>query len=87
MNEDDHQRADDLERVLDEGDVARATKMAKKWATTNAQVALAEAQRRNDAHRKDVLAGTQAADAPEIDLASFTRRDEELGSLRSALAD
>jgi hypothetical protein len=87
VNEDDNQRADDLERVLDEGDVARATKMAKKWSTSNAQVALAEAQRRNDAHRNDVLAGAQAADAPAIDLASFTLRDEELGSLRAALAD
>ena len=86
MNEDDHQRADDLERVLDEGDVARATKMAKKWSTANAQVALAEVQRRSDAHRKDAEASAAAGGSP-IDLAAFSRRDEELASLRAALED
>ena len=84
MNEEDHQRADDLERVLDEGDVARAAKMAKKWSDANAQVALAEVQRRTDAHRQTVLAGG-SVDAPAIDLEAFSRRDEELMSLRAAL--
>lgn len=87
MNEDDDQRADDLERVLDEGDIGRAAKMAKKWATANAQVALAEVQRRNDAHRRDVAGGEPAAEGAAIDLERFTRRDEELTSLRQMLAD
>jgi hypothetical protein len=87
VNEDDHQRADDLERVLDEGDLARATKMAKKWSTTNAQVALAEVQRRSDAHRRDATAGASAGDGPSVDLAAFSRREEELASLRAALED
>jgi DUF917 family protein len=86
VNEEDDQRADDLERVLDEGDIARAAKMAKKWSTANAQVALAEVQHRNDAHRK-ALAGASAAGAPAIDLERFSRRDEELMSLRTKLAD
>jgi hypothetical protein len=81
VNEDDHQRADDLERVLDEGDLARAIKMARKWSTTNAQVALAEVQRRSDAHRRD------AADGPSADLAAFSRREDELASVRAALED
>lgn len=85
MNEEDHQRADDLERVLDEGDVGRAAKMAKKWSEANAQVALAEVQRRTDAHRQDLLAGGSAAGAPAIDVDAFTRRDEELMSLRTML--
>ena len=81
MNEGDRQRADDLERMLDEGDVARAAKMAKKWSEANAQVALAEVQRRSDAHRQDVL----AADGTAIDLEAFSRRDAELMSLRTTL--
>jgi hypothetical protein len=87
VNEDDDQRADDLERVLDEGDIVRATKMAKKWSTTNAQVALAEVQRRSDAHRRDVESGASGAGGSSIDLAAFSRRDEELSSLRAALDD
>lgn len=86
MNEDDDQRADDLERVLDEGDLARATKMAKKWSTANAQVALAEVQRRSDAHRRDVESGASGAGGT-IDLAAFSRREEELAFLRAALED
>jgi hypothetical protein len=85
VNEDDDQRADDLERVLDEGDVARATKMAKKWSTANAQVALAEVQRRSDAHRRELETG--AGDGASVDLAAFSRRDDELASLRAALTD
>jgi hypothetical protein len=85
VNEEDHQRADDLERVLDEGDVARAAKMAKKWSDANAQVALAEVQRRSDAHRRDVLDGGSAAGAPALDLEAFARRDAELVSLRTTL--
>jgi hypothetical protein len=87
VNEDDHQRADDLERVLDEGDLARAIKMAKKWSTSNAQVALAEVQRRSEDHREDATAGASAADGPSVDLAAFSRREEELASLRAALED
>jgi hypothetical protein len=85
MNEGDRQRADDLERMLDEGDVARAAKMAKKWSDANAQVALAEVQRRSDAHRRDVLAGAGAAGETGIDLEAFSRRDAELMSLRTTL--
>ena len=85
MNEGDRQRADDLERMLDEGDVARAAKMAKKWSDANAQVALAEVQRRSDAHRQDVLAGEGAAGGTGIDLEAFSRRDAELMSLRTTL--
>lgn len=87
MNEDDDQRADDLERVLDEGDLARATKMAKKWSTANAQVALAEVQRRSDAHRRDLEAGAAGAGGSAVDLTAFSRRDDELASLRAALED
>lgn len=87
MNEDDHQRADDLERVLDEGDLARATKMAKKWSTANAQVALAEVQRRSDAHRRDLESGASGTGGSSIDVEAFSRRDDELASLRAALAD
>ncbi len=87
MNEDDHQRADDLERVLDEGDLARAIKMAKKWSTGNAQVALAEVQRRSDAHRQDATAGASAAGGPSADVAAFSRREDELASVRAALED
>jgi hypothetical protein len=87
MNEGDRQRADDLERMLDEGDVGRAAKMAKKWSDANAQVALAEVQRRSDAHRQDVLGGEGAADGTGTDLEAFSRRDAELMSLRSALDD
>jgi hypothetical protein len=87
VNEDDDQRADDLERVLDEGDLARATKMAKKWSTANAQVALAEVQRRSDAHRQDVAANASPTAGSSADLAVFSRRDDELASLRAALAD
>lgn len=87
MNEDDDQRADDLERVLDEGDLARATKMAKKWSTANAQVALAEVQRRSEAHRRDVTANASATAGSSLDLTPFSRREQELVSLRAALAD
>jgi hypothetical protein len=84
VNEEDDQRADDLERALDEGDVRRATKMARKWATANAQVALAEVQRRNDAHRRDAEESASAAGST-VDPAAFSRRDEDLASLRAAL--
>jgi hypothetical protein len=83
MNADDDQRADDLEGALDEGDVARAAKMAKKWSTSNAQVAVDEVQRRNDAHRRDV----EAADSPaRSDLARLGQRDEDIAALRQLLA-
>jgi hypothetical protein len=83
MNADDDQRADDLEGALDEGDVARAAKMAKKWSTSNAQVAVDEVQRRNDAHRRDV----EAADSPaQSDLARLGQRDEDIAALRQLLA-
>jgi hypothetical protein len=85
VNEEDHQRADDLERMLDEGNVARAAKMAGKWSNANAQVALAEVQRRSDAHRRDVLAGASDAAESAIDLEAFARRDAELMSLRTTL--
>lgn len=85
MNEDDHQRADDLERVLDEGDVARAMKMAGKWSLSNAQVAVAEVQRRNDAHRNDALAGASNGGGGSIDVSAFALRDDELTSLRAKL--
>ena len=88
MNADDDQRADDLERVLDEGTLARATKMAGKWSKARAETAVAEVQARNDGHRRNALAGAGAdADgATAIDLSAFTRRDEELTSLRQTLA-
>lgn len=82
MNADDDQRADDLEGALDEGDVGRAAKMASKWSTSNAEVALGEVQRRNDAHRRDVEG---AADGTP-DLTRFTQRDEDIAALRQSLA-
>jgi hypothetical protein len=78
VNADDDQRADDLERVLDEGALPRATKMLGKWSTAHAGIAVSEVQARNDAHRK------AAADS-SADASSFTRRDEELTQLRAAL--
>jgi hypothetical protein len=86
VNEEDDQRADNLEAALDEGDVGRAAKMAKKWPTANAQVALEEVQRRNDAHRKDAEESA-AAGGPSIDAAAFTQRDEDLAAVRSKLDD
>jgi hypothetical protein len=80
VNADDDQRADDLERVLDEGALGRAAKMASRWSTSHAQIAVAEVQARNDAHRADAIASDASAD-----LSSFTRRDEELSSLRDTL--
>ncbi len=85
MNEDDDQRASDLERILDEGDLARAMKTAKKWSTSNAHVALGEVQRRNDSHRREVAADESMAQDGVIDLERFKRRDEELVSLREML--
>lgn len=85
MNEEDNQRADDLERALDEGDLTRASKMTMKWATSNAEVAVAEVQRRSDAHRKATLEGADA-DAPAPDTTSFEQRDEDLAALRAKLA-
>ncbi|HEY1451774.1 MAG TPA: hypothetical protein VGF47_12545 [Solirubrobacteraceae bacterium] len=85
MNADDDQRADDLEAALDEGDLGRAAKMARKWATSNAQVAVDEVQRRNDAHRKDVAASERSNGGTPIDLERFSRRDEELASLHEML--
>jgi hypothetical protein len=85
MNADDDQRADDLERVLDEGALARATKMAGKWSKARAETAVAEVQARNDGHRKNALAAG-ADGAAAIDLSAFTRRDDELTSLRQMLA-
>jgi len=85
VNEEDHQRADDLERALDEGDLARASKMTMKWSTSNAEVAVAEVQRRSDAHRKATLEGV-GADAPAPDTTSFDQRDEDLAALRAKLA-
>jgi hypothetical protein len=82
VNADDDQRADDLERVLDEGLLPRAAKMAGKWSTAHAQIAVGEVQARSDAHRRDVLA---AAENGSADLARFDRRDEELASLREML--
>ena len=80
MNADDDQRSDDLERVLDEGLLPRAAKMAGKWSTAHAQVAVTEVQARSDAHRKDALASGAE------DLSRFELRDEELASLREMLA-
>lgn len=85
MNADDDQRADDLERVLDEGALARATKMAGKWSKARAETAVAEVQARNDRHRRNALAGA-GDDATAIDVSAFTRRDDELTSLRQMLA-
>jgi hypothetical protein len=86
MNADDDQRADDLERVLDEGALERAQKMAGKWSTTHAEIAVGEVQARNDAHRSGVVGLMHTDDATPIDLSSFTRRDDELASLRRVLA-
>ena len=80
MNADDDQRADDLERVLDEGLLPRAAKMAGKWSTAHAQIAVAEVQARSDAHRSDAVASGVE------DLSRFALRDEELASLREMLA-
>jgi hypothetical protein len=82
VNADDDQRADDLEAALDEGDVGRAAKMANKWSTSNAEVALGEVQRRSDAHRRDVEA---AADGAAPDLTRFTQRDEDIAAVRALL--
>jgi hypothetical protein len=84
VNADDDQRADDLERVLDEGALARAAKMVGKWSTAHARIAVSEVQARNDAHRK-AAAGSSSTGETERDLSSFTRRDEELTQLRAAL--
>jgi hypothetical protein len=85
MNADDDQRADDLERVLDEGALKRAAKMAGKWSEAHAQIALGEVQARNDAHRSGLIKDGRD-DATAIDLSSFARRDDELTSLRRMLA-
>lgn len=82
MNADDDQRADDLEAALDEGDVGRAAKMANKWSTSNAEVALGEVQRRSDAHRRDVEA---AANGGAADLTRFSQRDEDIAAVRQLL--
>lgn len=87
MNADDEQRADDLERVLDEGTLARAAKMAGKWSQAHAQTALAEVQARNDGHRRNAQAGSGSDGAAAIDLSAISRRDDELTSLRQMLAD
>ena len=86
MNADDDQRADDLEGALDEGDVGRASKMASKWSTSNAEVALGEVQRRSDAHRRDVEGAASDAGGAAPDLARFTQRDEDIAALRKLLA-
>ncbi len=73
MNADDDQRADDLEGALDEGDVGRASKMASKWSTSNAEVAIDEVQRRNDAHRRDVEgSASDAGEQPPTSPASLS---------------
>jgi hypothetical protein len=87
MNADDDQRADDLERVLDEGALARAAKMAGKWSKPHAQTAVAEVQARNDGHRRNAVAGADQDGAGAIDVSAFARRDDELSSLRQMLAD
>ena len=82
MNAGDEQRADDLERVLDEGDFARAAKMARKWSKPNAQVAVAEVLRRNAAFRKDAAASTSFSSvSPE----TLKARDAELEQLRALI--
>ncbi len=87
VNADDDQRADDLEAALDEGDLGRAAKMTRKWPTSSAQVAVGEVQRRNDAHRKDVAANDESSNGgTPIGLERFSRRDEDLASLREMLA-
>jgi hypothetical protein len=84
MNADDDQRADDLERVLDEGALPRAAKMLGKWSSAHAQVAIEEAQARSDAHRRSAAGGGEDG-APAPDLSQFVLRDEELSSLRQTL--
>jgi hypothetical protein len=86
MNAEDDQRADDLEGALDEGDVARAGKMARKWPASSAEVALGEVQRRSDAHRRDVAASVSGGDAAGGDLARFDQRDEDIAAVRQLLA-
>jgi hypothetical protein len=83
VNADDDQRADDLERVLDEGALERAAKMVGKWSTAHAGIAVSEVQARNNAHR--TAAAGSAAGERELDLSSFTRRDDELTQLQGAL--
>jgi hypothetical protein len=83
MNSDDDQRADDLERVLDEGALTRAAKMLGKWSNAHAQVALKEVQARSDAHRKNAAVSSDGA--PALDLSQFVLRDQELSSLRATL--
>ncbi len=78
MNADDDQRADDLERVLDEGALARAIKMVGRWSSAHAGIAMNEVQARNNAHRT-------AAAGSSTDPSNFTRRDEELAQLRVAI--
>jgi hypothetical protein len=83
VNAEDEQRADDLERVLDEGDLERAAKMVGKWSKAHAQIAVTEVQSRNDAHRADATGSAQGDTS--LDLSSFARRDDELTSLRGTL--
>jgi hypothetical protein len=83
MNADDDQRADDLERVLDEGALPRAAKMLGKWSSAHAQVAVKEVQARSDAHRRNAASGSESAASP--DLSQFALRDQELSSLRETL--
>jgi hypothetical protein len=83
VNADDDQRADDLERVLDEGDLERAAKMVGRWSKPHAQIAVTEVQSRNAAHRADAVGSAQGDTS--LDLSSFARRDDELSSLRRTL--
>jgi hypothetical protein len=83
MNADDDQRADDLERVLDEGALPRAAKMLGKWSSAHAQIALKEVQARSDAHRRNATGSGDGA--PALDLSQFALRDKELSSLRETL--
>jgi hypothetical protein len=85
VNADDDQRADDLERVLDEGALARAAKMIGKWSTAHAQIAVNEVRARSGAHRRDAIESATGADATSVDLSSFELRDEELSSLQQML--
>jgi hypothetical protein len=85
VNADDDQRADDLEAALDEGDVGRAAKMVGKWSTSNAEVALAEVQRRSDAHRRDV-ADSPTGSGGAADLTRFTQRDADIATVRELLS-
>jgi hypothetical protein len=83
MNADDDQRSDDLERVLDEGALARAAKMVGRWSKPHAQVAVTEVRSRNAAHRADAAGGAEGDSS--VDLSRFARRDDELASLQSTL--